>query len=756
MDIEISEREQEGLATLFEKYHPTRLAFSKIPEHSIDFENDELKKLAVYAGKGPQGCVAIKALQPEQFVTERMRKEITDQNSVVPVFYFEYVDGRHFSCQELFHFTLFDFLAAMCKRKVQPPPRLIARIGLEVANALALFHNHGIAHRDVKPTNIFVKRTGKTTRKESNDLLWSDEAQPWFENEKNWKKRVQVKLGDFDTIARIENSKSDTTFFDSVVGTHGYLAPEQVPGNSYDLEKADIYQLGIVLSELHGTTTVEHQHPIPREEGAAQGWMRSRRGRTDLTAIINKCVGSPESRYTAEELVDDLDAFLKYDPVAKRRNVIIGIAATLVFLIFAAAAMVTNAKKDRFVGKMMGFSEYVHDSDDMSPDSINARMQLAEMQAQQAGQVGDTRGQVRFLYELAKLKSLAGEPQVSAQIYEKCLKILSGLPDEIVGRIVITASLGDTQNSLGSVSAIGTLNGAYEEALEQWKTDKSVDCRRSLIYSATKLSHYHHERNSNRSTKEVLVAVLDAVPDADLPSADGYENAQLARFRGLLFQLAKADSDTLATSDDMLCEAIDMAKRALSQDGVIDLEQLETSMSVWRDLLCLDLDNKLRTVLKRICPKDARPTAEDFQTADQLLAKLVDRTNPHRIEEYELQRANMWVRSGKHREGTDFVLQMIWNEALKGTLLFNAATIFSIAGESVMSDNSLSPAEKRRQRRKYFEEAENLLVTSVRANWGKLESEKQELIRKDRELRPFREYLRKRPYGRSLDDILQE
>ena len=96
-----------------------------------------------------------------------------------------------------------------------------ARIGIQMASALARAHQMGIVHRDLKPENVLILR---------------DDAG-----------RDIVKLTDFG-IAKIMDMPS-LTFSEQLFGTPGYIAPEYVEGIPSD-ERADLYSLGVVLYEM--------------------------------------------------------------------------------------------------------------------------------------------------------------------------------------------------------------------------------------------------------------------------------------------------------------------------------------------------------------------------------------------------------------------------------------------------------------------------------------------------------------------------
>ena len=94
-------------------------------------------------------------------------------------------------------------------------PHLALRIGREVALALGAVHGAGIVHRDVKPTNVLIARSGA------------------------------VRLTDFG-VAR---GSGDETSGGMMVGTMKYMAPEQARGREVD-GRADIFSLGVVIWEM--------------------------------------------------------------------------------------------------------------------------------------------------------------------------------------------------------------------------------------------------------------------------------------------------------------------------------------------------------------------------------------------------------------------------------------------------------------------------------------------------------------------------
>jgi serine/threonine protein kinase len=92
----------------------------------------------------------------------------------------------------------------------------VVSIMTQLLDALAYAHEQGVIHRDIKPANIIIMGNGK------------------------------LKVADFG-IAHLDSSK--LTHLGTIMGTPGYMAPEQYSGNAVD-RRADIFSAGVVLYQL--------------------------------------------------------------------------------------------------------------------------------------------------------------------------------------------------------------------------------------------------------------------------------------------------------------------------------------------------------------------------------------------------------------------------------------------------------------------------------------------------------------------------
>ncbi len=171
--------------------------------------------------------------------------------------------------------------------------RSIARIGVQVADALGYAASQGVLHRDIKPSNLLLDTQG---------TVW---------------------IADFG-LAKSQTDQDNLTHTGDILGTLRYLAPERFSGQG-DV-RSDLYSLGLTLYELATlrpafdesdrnkliAQVMQAAPPSPRRIEPAVP--------PDLETILVKSTArEPDHRYqTAAELVEDLQRFIDDRPIRAR------------------------------------------------------------------------------------------------------------------------------------------------------------------------------------------------------------------------------------------------------------------------------------------------------------------------------------------------------------------------------------------------------------------------------------------------------
>jgi hypothetical protein len=228
----------------------------------------------------------------QRFRAEAEAAANLDHPGIVPIYEVgEYEGQQYFSMGYIEGGSLAD------KIKDGPlPPKVAAEYVKKIAEAISFAHENGVIHRDLKPANVLLDRNG------------------------------EPKVTDFGLAKKVEGD-SGLTRTGAVMGTPSYMPPEQAGGKTDEVgPRADVYSLGAILYCLltgrppfHSANTVDILLQVLEKEPVSPQALNADVSK-DLNTVCLKCLEKDaHSRYgIARELADELDRFLKNEPIRAR------------------------------------------------------------------------------------------------------------------------------------------------------------------------------------------------------------------------------------------------------------------------------------------------------------------------------------------------------------------------------------------------------------------------------------------------------
>ncbi len=196
--------------------------------------------------------VAIKTL-PSGFAADRDRiarferearaASALNHPNIVSVYDIGQEDGVSFIVSELVDG---ETLARVIQRGPLPLRKVI-EVGTQICDGLAAAHPAGVIHRDLKPGNIMLTRDGRA-------------------------KILDFGLARQERAHGVDSTTMEASHPGMIMGTPGYMSPEQVRSESTDA-RSDIFSLGVILYEMasgkpafRGTSSVEVMNSVLKDE----------------------------------------------------------------------------------------------------------------------------------------------------------------------------------------------------------------------------------------------------------------------------------------------------------------------------------------------------------------------------------------------------------------------------------------------------------------------------------------------------------
>jgi tetratricopeptide (TPR) repeat protein len=226
----------------------------------------------VYRATGDDGqVVALKVLAPHVDSQETLRRFEREGNiridhpNVVRV-----IDAGEDRGVSYIAFELLEGMPLNVKLESAPLPIAeVLDIGLQICAGLGAAHERGIVHRDLKPGNVFCTREGP------------------------------IKVLDFGIARPMSQAGAQLTMAGSVIGTPGYLSPEQAKGEAAILPAADLWSLGVILYQACSGT-----NPFIRSTAVA----------TILAVVLEEAPALSETGPLPRGLADIVHECLQKDP----------------------------------------------------------------------------------------------------------------------------------------------------------------------------------------------------------------------------------------------------------------------------------------------------------------------------------------------------------------------------------------------------------------------------------------------------------
>jgi WD40 repeat protein len=253
----------------------------------------------------------------QRFKAEAEAAATLDHPNIVPIYEVGDHDGQHYFSMKLVEGGSLAGRLPELTRDTQAAVRLLT----QVARAVHYAHQRGILHRDLKPANILLASGASASggrEPPEEDATSSGGSRPPLAD-------LVPHVTDFGLAKRVEGD-SHQTRTGAVLGTPGYMAPEQARAQKQLTTAVDVYSLGAILYEVltgrppfQGPTALDTLLLVLEREPEPPRRVNPAADR-DLEVAALKCLDKDAARRyeSAAALADDLERWLRGEPIQAR------------------------------------------------------------------------------------------------------------------------------------------------------------------------------------------------------------------------------------------------------------------------------------------------------------------------------------------------------------------------------------------------------------------------------------------------------